>query len=308
MVNKEYLAKWIEEYLFENSSVFQKLLSFLLLPLTIIYCFFTFLKKIFSSSYVPKIPVISIGNLTVGGSGKTPVTIELAKKYQKSAVVLRGYKRKSKGLVVIKDWERVLCGVDVSGDEAMLYAKALKNSLVIVCEKREKAIEKAYLMGAKVVFLDDGHSKYHIKKMDILIKPFPEPENRFCLPSGAYRASYKEYKGADLVIDEKNDIKRKTTVSNPTEKMVLVTAIAKPKRLDEFLPKVCSKVYFEDHHFFTKNELEEILKKYDAASILCTGKDAVKMEEFGLKLSILELDVELKKDIKIAIDTYIKDY
>jgi len=305
VVNAPAFTAWVESYLFENATLFQKLLSLLLLPLTLLYCLVIFYKKKSASRYIPPIPVISIGNLTVGGSGKTPVTIELARHYPKSAVVLRGYGRSSKGLRVVKTWNKILEDVTGSGDEAMVYAEALDETLVIVAEDRTEGIEKAYEMGARVVFLDDGHSKYHIQKLDILIRPWPEPKNRFCLPSGAYRESYSAYGGADFVLEEKNGIKRTTSLVDGAERMVLVTAIAKPARLDPFLPEVLGKVIFPDHHFFTKTELESALQTYGADSILCTAKDAVKMRAFGLPLSVLALDVELDPALIRRIDDYL---
>lgn len=309
MVNdKNNLTAWVEAYLFEGSSLSQKLLSSLLLPLTLLYCLVIWFKKQTASLYFPPIPVISIGNLTVGGSGKTPVTIELARRHPRSAVVLRGYGRSSKGLLVIKDREKILEDVTKSGDEAMVYAQALPNALVIVAEDRIEGIEKAHEMGAEVVFLDDGHSKYHIHKLDILIRPWPEPKNRFCLPSGAYREPYKSYEKADYILEEKTGLTRKTSLVDPTKRMVLVTAIAKPGRLDPFLPDVVGKVYFKDHHFFTETELKEALERYDADSILCTAKDAVKMQDFGLPLTLLSLQVELEPGLIRRVDEYLADY
>lgn len=305
VTTRQKLTAWGEAYLFTTSTPGQKLLSFLFLPLSWLYCLIIFLKKRKRNTYTPPLPVISIGNLTVGGSGKTPTTIELARHYAKSAVILRGYGRKSKGLRVVRSWEGILEDVDTAGDEAMVYARALESSLVIVAEDRIAGIEKAKELGAEVVFLDDGHSKYHIKKLDVLIKPDPEPTLRRCLPSGAYREPYSAYSEADFVVDEKTGIRRTTTLLNPSERMVLVTAIAKPWRLDPYLPEVTGKVYYEDHHFFTGEELENALKQSGADTILCTAKDAVKMERFGLPLSILALDVALDDALFGAINAYL---
>jgi len=295
---------WIEEYLFELKTPFQKLLSFSLLPLSWIYCFIVWIKKFNKNSYIPTVPVISIGNLTVGGSSKTPTTITLANRYQKSAVILRGYKRKSKAMVLIKDWNKIIQDVTISGDEAQVYAQKLKNSLVIVSKDRVEAIEFAIKKGAKIIFLDDGHSKYHIKKLDILIKPSPEPKNSFCLPSGCFREPLLEYQRADFVLDEK-DIIKTTKLLNPSQNMVFVTAIAKPKRLDPFLPKVVAKYYFKDHHDFSKKDIDNILGKHNFATILCTYKDYVKLQKFNIKLCILDLDVTLPDLVYRKIDEYL---
>jgi len=168
--DKKNLILWVEEYLFYPKTFLQFLLSFLLLPLTFLYCFVVISKRLFAKKIDFKVPIISIGNLTVGGSGKTPLTIELAKEYENCAIVLRGYGRTSKGLVVVSKEKNILCDVSQSGDEAMLYAKSLPNATVIVSEDRTKAIELAKSFTCQPIFLDDGFSKSYIKKFDILIK------------------------------------------------------------------------------------------------------------------------------------------
>ena len=115
------------------------------------------------------IDIISIGNLSVGGSGKTPLVTALASRYENVAVVLRGYGRVSSGLYVVKNREKILEDVSVSGDEALIYAHKLQNAIVIVSEDRKEGILKAKEMGVEIVFLDDAYSKHDIKKLDILI-------------------------------------------------------------------------------------------------------------------------------------------
>ncbi len=309
MSEKTSLISWIEEFLFYPRGFLQFLLSFLLLPVSFLYCIIVISKRVFSKERDFKIPIISIGNLTLGGSGKTPLTIELAKEQKDCAIILRGYGRVSKGLVLVSHKQKILCDVHQSGDEAMLYAKSLPNATVIVSEDRSEAIEYAKSLTCKVMFLDDGFSKSYIKKFDILIRPNSEPTLPFCLPSGAYREPKYLYRSADLVLKENYDFKRVVKVSNPTKEMILITGISKPKRLDVFLPDgVKKKIYFEDHHIFTKLELETLAKKYKASSILTTQKDAVKMEKFNLNLCILELRLEIKDEIKNKINTFLTNF
>lgn len=290
---KKSLVFWVEEY-FYNPRTLQKILSFLLLPLSWVYCFGMYLR--FKTKIVEDfdIKIISIGNLSVGGSGKTPLTSALALRYENVAIVLRGYGRESKGLYVVKDSKKILCDVSVSGDEAMIYAKKLPSSIVVVSEDRRLGILKAKEMGAKVVFLDDGYSKHNIKKLDILIDV--KSRNNSCLPSGPFRERLWSSKEA-IVVYEDIDFKRVVTLKNARQKMSLVTAIARPQRLDSYLPKVVSKNYFEDHHVYKKTELEAILEKDGSDSLLVTYKDFVKIEAFGLPLSLLDLDVQLGEKI-----------
>ncbi len=247
------------------------------------------------------IDIVSVGNLSVGGSGKTPLVTALASKYEDAAVVLRGYGRHSKGLHVISNVNGILEDVSVSGDEAMIYAKKLPKAIVIVSEDRKKGILKAKELGAKIIFLDDAYSKHDIKKLDILIDV--ESENRLCLPSGPFRERLWSSKEIH-VLKEGVDFKRKTQLKDKCDKMSLVTAIARPGRLDSFLPKVVSKNYFEDHHSFTKSEIEKILQRDASDSVLVNYKDFVKLESFGLPLSLLDLDVEVDERVFKIIDNY----
>ncbi len=290
---KKALVFWVEEY-FYSPNPLQKLLSYFLFPLSQLYCFSMYLRFKFQTAEDFFIPIVSVGNLTVGGSGKTPLVTALAKSYKKSAVILRGYGRQSSGMIVVKDENGIHCDVNTSGDEAMIYAKKLPTAMVIVSENRKTAIQKAKGSGCEIIFLDDAYSKHDIKKKDILIHV--KTLNDFCLPSGSYRERLWQGKEA-VIIQEDIDFIREVHVNNPTSKMSLVTAIARPQRLDKYLPKVVAKHYFEDHHSFTKEELEVILHKDKVASLLVTLKDYVKIEHFGLPLSLLDLEVKVKKDV-----------
>jgi tetraacyldisaccharide 4'-kinase len=291
---KKTLVFWVEEY-FYNPKILQKILSFSLLPLSWLYCFIMYLRFKLKTSEDFGIKIISVGNLTVGGSGKTPLVTALAAKHTKPAIVLRGYGRKSRGMLVVKDANGILCDVKRSGDEAMIYAKKLPNAVVIVSEDRKMAIRKAKELGCEIVFLDDAYSKHDIKKFDIIIDV--KTKNNFCLPSGPYRERLWRDKKA-LVVKEGQDFQREVKVKNATKKMVLVTAIARPQRLDEYLTSnITAKYYFEDHHSFSKEELEAILQKEGATSLLVTFKDYVKIEDFGLPLSLLDLEVNVVEKV-----------
>ncbi len=298
---KKSLVFWVEEY-FYNPNPLQKLISLLLLPLSWLYCFLVWLRFKSKTPQDFGINIISIGNLSVGGSGKTPLVTALALKYENVAVVLRGYGRESQGLYVVKDKQKILCDVGISGDEAMIYARKLSNAIVIVSEDRKKGILKAKEMGAKIIFLDDAYSKHDIEKLDLLIEV--KTQNSSCLPSGAFRERLWSDKNA-VVLKDGVDFKRVVSIKDRCDKMSLLTAIARPQRLDKYLPEVVSKNYFEDHHSFTKDELEDVLKKDGSDSLLVTYKDFVKVESFGLPLSLMDLDVEVDEKVFETIGNYI---
>jgi len=262
-----------------------------------------------------KIPIISIGNIIVGGSGKTPLTIKLAKNYEDVAVILRGYGRKSKGLFVVSNNGKILTDTNTSGDEAMLLAKSLPNATIIVSEDRKKAILKAKELNSKLIFLDDGFSKYDIKKFDILIRPKDEPTNLLCLPSGGYREPKMAYSLANLELQESIDFKRIVTIYKDDKiinelpsKLILLTAISKPKRVLEFLPENTKMIAFEDHHNFTNNEINDIKSKYEGYSFITTEKDFVKLQNFNFdNIYLTKLDLEfINKDKLSLIDKYIE--
>lgn len=288
---------WANEYFF-RPNFFQILLAFLLLPLSFIYFFIVVLKKFTARKIDFGIKIISVGNLTLGGSGKTPLCVAIAKNFEGAFIILRGYKRKSKGMQVVARNGEILLDVAASGDEAMIYATSLKNANVVVSEDRKIAIEYAKTHGAKYILLDDGFSKFDIAKFDILIRPNPEPRLKFCLPSGAYRYPFSFYKFGDFIAIEGQTHFRKSEILNKSEKIVLVTAIANPERLKSFFDECVACVFFPDHYDFSKDELKEILKRYGATSLLMTQKDYVKAKDFGLRVSLITLEVTLSEEFK----------
>lgn len=301
---KASVVAWSERF-FYAPSVLQRLLSFLLWPLGALYCAVMHRRYRRSVPEDPGIAVISVGNLTVGGSGKTPLTVALAQRYARPAVVLRGYGRKSRGLRLVSDGRSVLCDVECSGDEAMLYALQLPHAVVIVSEEREAGIALAKEEGCGCVFLDDGYGKHRIKKFDIVIRV--DTPNRFCLPAGPYRERLWPGKQA-FVVQEGRDFRRRVAVTGGAERMVLVTAIARPERLDPFLPPVVAKHYFPDHHYFTRDELAAILEKSGAETLLVTYKDYVKMRRFDLPTARLDLSLEVDDALTAGVDHYIRTY
>lgn len=285
---------WIENYLFGKRTFIQKTISIALLPLSFFWAFGVYIKKYVSKPKDFGIACIGVGNLTLGGSGKTPVTIALAQKLSKPAIVLRGYGRKSKGLKVVSLWGEIKCDEMISGDEAMLYAKKVAHALVIVAENRKEAILKAKELGAKCVLLDDAFSKFGIAKFNIVLQSGVKYAP-FCIPSGPFRAPPSMIKFADVVLVENEDFVRKVKIENETNKMILATAIANAARLDKYLPKnVIAKIILPDHDYFDENKLKETLKKHSATSLLVTEKDLMKLQKSNLALSIMKLEIDFK--------------
>ena len=314
----------IEQILFSPKNFLDKTIIVVLSPFSVVYCsviffrasFLTyfgsiFYKKLHQNIKNSNLKIIGIGNLTLGGNGKTPLTIKLIEELKtqnsnlKIAILLRGYGRISKGLLIVSQNGKILEDVNNSGDEAFLFAKKLAHLkiAVIVSEDRTLGIQKAIELDTNILFLDDSFSKHHIPKKEILILDNSQNLNKLCLPAGAYREKLWFFKKNILTIQENIDFERIIKIENLTSNMLLITAISKPQRVEKYLKQleknIINRVYFEDHYSFTKTEIEKILnsqnKKID--SILTTEKDLVKLENLKLdtvKFSLMRLDLKFK--------------
>ncbi len=265
----------------------------LLLPFSLIYMtvvHFKFPRKFEDLG----IPVVSVGNIIIGGSGKTPFSIALANEFEKykPAVILRGYGRKSRGLVVVSEWGNIKTNAETSGDEAMEIALKTK-ALVIVSENRKEGILKAKEMGAGFVILDDGFDK-PFKKLNIVLDQ--KITNPFCIPAGGYRFPRLALRFADLVLEEGRDFKR---IVKCPEGNVLVSAISKPERLLQY----CKTDYkfFPDHYDYKLEDIENFQDKI----IVTTMKDYVKLRKFNLTLKVIELNIAINKNILNQIEQYL---
>ncbi|MBU1669160.1 tetraacyldisaccharide 4'-kinase [bacterium] len=296
------------ERLFFKPNFFDWVLILFLSPLSLFYAFVMLIRRVVTPKRSYAVPIISIGNLTVGGSGKTPFVIALASRYENVAIVSRGYGRQSKGLVEVSRNGKILTDVFNAGDEPMLMATSLKKASVIVSENRESAIDLALKQGAKILFLDDGFNRVNIKKFEILL--FPERiRNYFTFPAGPFREFFFSKLFAHLNLYENRDFKRVVTVVEQTEKMLLVTAISNPERLEPFLPKgIVDKIYLEDHAYFNESVLKEKMLSTAATSLLVTQKDEVKMTGFKLPLSVMKLELQIQNKVLEKIDRYIGAY
>jgi len=294
------------EAMFFNPKWYHTIVMLLLLPLSLLYGTIMYLRRVSTSKNHFTIPIVSIGNLQVGGSGKTPFVIALASKYEDVTVISRGYGRQSSGLIEVSFKGKVVVDVKQSGDEAMLMAQSLPQASVIVSEERTIAIELAMRAGAKLIILDDGFNRVELKKYEILLEPKHIP-NQLPFPSGPLREFAFTKRYADLTLKEEEDFKRVVTYENLTEKMLLVTAISHPSRLDSYLPEgIVGKVYLDDHAYFNEDILKAQMLEYGANSLLVTEKDAVKMQDFKLPLSLMKLELEIGDEVFASVDYYIK--
>jgi tetraacyldisaccharide 4'-kinase len=271
----------------------------------------------------PGIPVISIGNLTLGGTGKSPTTIKIANfihgKGKRVAVVSRGYRRKSKGFVLVRDGNEILATVEDSGDEAQMLAEALPFAIIIVDEDRVHGAHQAKNLGADVVLLDDGYQHLRIQRdLNILLVDASINKGNV-IPFGRLREPINASRATDiiLVVEESDDkiwrdldrflrpntLKAKLRASPVALEaignappldlsdlsgrcIIAVSSIANPHRFYDMLRALGSDVIerdLGDHAEYTAAIVTTILRDSDAANadfIVTTAKDGVKSRQY----------------------------
>lgn len=277
-----------------------------------------FRKKILKSVKV-SVPVISIGNLSMGGTGKTPITLHIAQYcietlHKKAAVVLRGYKRKTSGYLLVSDGRNILTTVDQSGDESQIYANEFPEAIVICDEDRVRGAGNAVALDAEVILLDDGFQHLHLNRDLNILLINSEEGIPAVLPFGKGRESGSAVYDADIIIqtncEEKNNalfiFEQKTVIqaamilssinlySSDDEvdalpeilkdkKILALSGIANPERFERSLASVAGSVIpyrLHDHAEYHTAVLEKIVLKAKAEKcnlIATTTKDAVKM-------------------------------
>ncbi len=267
--------------------------AILLLPFTLIVLCFIFFRKKFIKPKNFKIPVICIGNIYLGGTGKTPSSIFLAKELQKL----------NKNPVIIRKY------YNNHIDEHKLIKENFKN--LIIENNRARGIKKAEELNYDSVILDDGFQDYKIKK-NLNIICFNQNQligNGFVIPSGPLRENLNSLKRANIILinGKKNkDFESKIFEINKNLKIFYSKYI--PENLDAFKDKklfalaaignpenffnliiennleIFKKKIFPDHYIFSKSEIESIKKEAenDNCDIVMTEKDYFKIKDFNI--------------------------
>ncbi len=258
--------------------------------------------------------VISVGNITTGGVGKTPVVSEIAKYIgEKTAIISRGYggKLDNKNINVISDGKKIYYDAKLAGDEPFWLAENTKGTIVITCKNRYEgakyAVEK---FGVKTIILDDGfqHRKLH-RDLDIVLMDSKMGfGNEKLLPAGPLREGMEAFSRIDkLVVVSKDidhsraeklakimvkkmkvptfvcrtepdyvyNIQNNKKLAEGTE-VTAISAIGQPEQFYAFLKdyNVKQTKSFDDHHSYTEDEIPQ-------GTIITTEKDAVKMKDFN---------------------------
>jgi tetraacyldisaccharide 4'-kinase len=193
-----------------------KYLRFLLLPVSAVYYAVMGIRnlfydiRIFKTHHIPHTKIISVGNISVGGTGKTPLVQYIAcflhSKNKKISTLSRGYKRQSKGYLLAKDYTTVFHTGETVGDEPTQYVHNLPFAAVAVCEKRViGANALVQSLAPDIIILDDAFQHRSIARdINIVVLDYNNPPWKdFILPAGNLREPMISIERADMVIINK---------------------------------------------------------------------------------------------------------
>lgn len=218
----------------------------LLLPISLVYGMIIFVRNKFFDFGILKankfeVPVIGIGNITTGGTGKTPhveYLVRLISSDKSKATISRGYGRKTSGFLYVSENNNV----DMVGDEPLQLKNKFKEVTVVVSEKRKNGIEKILTENPQtsVVLLDDAFQHRAVKPgLSILLLDYSTVFKKdFLLPAGNLREPFSAKKRADIIVvskcpqtlldTEKNRIIEKIT-PNKMQKVFFSSVVYAPE-------------------------------------------------------------------------------
>ena len=274
----------------------------MLAPITLLNILISFIRKLFIKRYNFSIPVICVGNIYLGGTGKTPFSIKLfniLKNIYKNPVFIRKK---------YKSYEDEIKLLKTTGP---IYENT----------KRITAINNAIQNGAGVVILDDGFQDFSIKK-NLSIVCFNEKQwigNGYTIPSGPLREKISALKRADFVVvnGKKNlSIEKKILENNKLAKIFYTRH--QPKNINEFKNKkvicfagignpdnffnilkeneinIIKQIKFPDHYNFSESELKNLVEKANESDsiLLTTEKDYYRIDNsYKMKIKYLKIEV-----------------
>jgi len=269
------------------------LISIILSPFSFLFFIIIFLKKKFTKVLTFEIPIICVGNIYVGGTGKTPTSILLAEQINRlgrNSAILRSYHANHE-------------------DEYNLIRDSYKN--LIISRNRIDAIKKAIKLNCDILILDDGLQDYRIKK-NLNIVCFNSNQligNGLIFPAGPLRESLDALKEVDVVlingeksknfeekilkINKKIEIFYSTYQATNIEKfknkkLLAVAGIGNPENFFKLLEdnnlKIEKKLIFPDHYKFSKEEIHSIVEeaKMNDYQIVMTEKDYFKIKDYKI--------------------------
>jgi tetraacyldisaccharide 4'-kinase len=301
-------------------------------PLTGLYGVATALRNtLFDQGGLPsrllEKPVISVGNLSVGGSGKTPFVIALGELLKARGVrfdvLSRGYRRKTRGVLVVEP-----DGVAADfGDEPLLIARRLGVPVIIGESRYEAGRLAEQKFQSQLHILDDGFQHRSLARdFDIVLMTEHDFDDKL-LPSGRLREPLSSLARADAVVLPMGlavnhsalrqkliwRIERKLVLPKLTSAPIVFCGIARP---EQFFAQVhgdgitaAAEISFRDHHAYNRKDRDKLLalrRKHSSDSFLTTEKDAVNLGPLRddlepLAVAILTAIIDKSDDVMDAI-------
>jgi tetraacyldisaccharide 4'-kinase len=270
-------------------------------------------------------PVVSIGNLAVGGRGKTPMTASVARMLldmgERPAILSRGYGRRDRrdGVVIVRDPDSVRADLDRAGDEPLMLARQLQGVSVLTCEDRYLAGRLAeHQLGSTVHVLDDGFQHLQLDRdVDLLILAREDIARPETLPSGRLREPLDTVIAADAILAADDDVivepadaappifrieRQRVAAPEQSASALALAGIAEPARFFDELPtagwSIAATMAFADHHAYSSRDLQRIVERARAAGaglIVTTEKDMVRLlryRPFAIRIVTVPLRVE----------------
>mgnify|MGYP002470012252 CR=1 FL=1 len=288
--------------------------AYMLWPLGLLYGTATLLRQTIKKPRKVSAKVICIGNLTAGGTGKTPVSVSIAALLQQHAkkvcFLTRGYGGKSQNIMVEAHHQATEVG-----DEPLILAR---QAPVMVNKNRAEGAKQIIKTEAEYIIMDDGFQNPSLHKDASLLVIDGEAGfgNGFCIPAGPLREfqnqGLKRAQGIILLGDDKHNLcanikhipifKGKVVPQSPQttdQNVVAFAGIGRPEKFYNSL-KSCNmnvvKTFdFPDHYFYQKNDIEKLLAaaKEHNAVLYTTAKDIVKIPtELRTSFNVLEIAIE----------------
>lgn len=282
--------------------------------------------------YRAPVPVISIGNLSVGGTGKTPMVDYLARYYlrqgRRVAVVSRGYGSRGRGVRVVSAGDGPVLDVTLCGDEPMLLARRNPGLLVLVAQRRAHALRHAVkVLKAEIVLLDDGFQHLAVARdCDIVLLDARRPfGNGRVLPAGLLRERPSALQRGQVFVLSRADrdtpllplpgpvlrcrhrlAQEAVSLSGhrvmlselQTRRGVAFAGIADPEAFFSSLVaaglQLSATLAFSDHAAYNDADRQRLYASAAQAEyLLTTEKDAVKLEGQPLPLPCYQVGLEL---------------
>lgn len=275
--------------------------------------------------------VVSVGNLTVGGTGKTPAALWLAERLaargRRVAIVGRGYGKARPGIVVVGTGTGPLVAPEEGGDEAVMLARRFPG-VVVTGERRAAAAAEACRLGCDAIVLDDGfqHRALH-RDADLVLLGGDEAAARL-LPAGPLREPLRALRRARAVLRvdgavpvpvppgvpafrarvEASALVRATPagwVEEPLASIagtpvVAVAGVARPERFLATLAargaEITGVLRFPDHHRYAPADVAAVAAAARTGAVVTTEKDLVKLERHAGSIAVRALRVRLEVD------------